>query len=204
MHAAHRVFAHESYVGLVEVGVGLIPAGGGCKEFALQAHRMAQRAAGGDVFPFIQTAFQTIAQAQVAKSALEAIQMGFGRAGDDIVMHPRELLYVAIRRARAMAEAGYQAPLPEREIVVAGRNGIATCQMFLINMLEGGFISEYDFRVGTAVARALCGGDVESGMSVSTEWILEVERHEFVELLKQEKTQQRIEHMLATGKPLRN
>lgn len=204
MHAAHRVFAHESYVGLVEVGVGLIPAGGGCKEFALQAHRMAQRAAGGDVFPFIQTAFQTIAQAQVAKSALEAIQMGFGRLGDDIVMHPRELLYVAIRRARAIAEAGYQAPLPEREIVVAGRNGIATCQMFLINMLEGGFISEYDFRVGTAVARALCGGDVETGMRVSTEWILEVERHEFVELLKQEKTQQRIQHMLTTGKPLRN
>jgi 3-hydroxyacyl-CoA dehydrogenase len=76
--------------------------------------------------------------------------------------------------------------------------------MFLINMLEGGFISEYDFRVGTAVARALCGGDVETGMRVSTEWILEVERHEFVELLKQEKTQQRIQHMLTTGKPLRN
>lgn len=205
MHASHRVFAQESYVGLVEVGVGLIPAGGGCKEFALQAHRMAQRAAGGDPFPFIiQTAFQTIAQAEVAKSALAAIQMGFGQQGDDIVMHPRELLYVAIRRARALAEAGYQAPLPERQIVVAGRNGIATCQMLLVNMLEGGFISEYDFRVGTALARALCGGEVETGMSVSTEWLLDVERHEFVELLKEEKTQQRIVHMLETGKPLRN
>ncbi len=204
MHATQRVFALESYVGLVEVGVGLIPAGGGCKEFALQAHSMAQRAAGGDVFPYLQTAFQTVAQAQVAKSAREAIAMGFGRSGDVVVMHPREILYAAIRQARGLAEVGYQAPLPEREIVVAGRNGIATCQMMLINMLEGGFISEYDYEVASAVARALCGGEVQSGARVSTQWLLDVERAEFVRLLQQEKTQQRIRHMLETGKPLRN
>jgi 3-hydroxyacyl-CoA dehydrogenase (EC 1.1.1.35) len=92
MHAAHRVFALESYVGLVEAGVGLIPAGGGSKEFALQAHALAQRAAGGDVFPYIQNAFQTIAMATVAKSAQEAIALGFGRAGDDVVFNAHEIL----------------------------------------------------------------------------------------------------------------
>ena len=97
MHAAHRVFALESYVGLVEAGVGLIPAGGGSKEFALQAHALARRAAGGDVFPYIQNAFQTIAMATVAKSAQEAIALGFGRAGDDVLFNANEILHAAIR-----------------------------------------------------------------------------------------------------------
>ncbi len=204
MHAAHRVFALESYVGLVEAGVGLIPAGGGSKEFALQAHALAQRAAGGDVFPYIQTAFQTISMATVAKSAREAVQLGFGRAGDDIVFHAAELPYVAIRRARALAEAGWRPPLRNPAVTVAGRNGIATCEMVLVNMAEGGFISAHDYRVAKAAATALCGGEVESGAAVSEDWILDVERAQFVALLKTEQTQQRIAHMLETGKPLRN
>ncbi len=204
MHAAHRVMALESYIGLVEVGVGLIPAGGGSKEFALQAHRLAQRAAGGDVFPYVQTAFQTIAMATVAKSALEAVQLGFAKAGDDVLFNAHELLYVAIRRARALAEAGWRAPLVERQVVVAGRNGVATCEMMLVNMMEGGFISAHDYRVAKAAAIALCGGEVDTNARVSEQWILEVERAQFVELLKNEKTQQRIVHMLETGKPLRN
>ncbi|ATE61284.1 3-hydroxyacyl-CoA dehydrogenase/enoyl-CoA hydratase family protein [Thauera sinica] len=204
MHAAHRVLALESYIGLVEAGVGLIPAGGGSKEFALQAHAMAQRAAGGDVFPYIQNAFQTIAMATVAKSALEAVQLGFARAGDDIVFNAAELLYVAIRRARALAEAGWHPPLPQRAVIVAGRNGIATCEMLLLNMAEGGMISPHDYRVAKAAATALCGGEVDSGTQVSEQWILDVERAQFVELLKTHKTQQRIGHMLETGKPLRN
>ncbi|AVZ78056.1 3-hydroxyacyl-CoA dehydrogenase [Zoogloeaceae bacteirum Par-f-2] len=204
MHAAHRVMALESYVGLVEAGVGLIPAGGGSKEFALQAHRLAQRAAGGDVFPYIQTAFQTIAMATVAKSALEAVQLGFAKSSDDVLFNAHELLYVAIRRARALAEAGWRAPLVERAVVVAGRNGIATCEMMLANMREGGFISAYDYRVARAAAIALCGGEVDTNSRVSEAWILDVERAQFVELLKNEQTQQRIVHMLETGKPLRN
>ncbi len=204
MHAAHRVLALESYVGLVEAGVGLIPAGGGSKEFALQAHVMAQRAAGGDVFPYIQNAFQTIAMATVAKSGIEAVQLGFGRAGDDIVFNAHELLYVAIRRARAMAEAGWRSSLPGSAVKVAGRNGIATCELMLVNMAEGGFISEHDYKVAKAAATALCGGEVDTNARVSEQWILDVERAQFVELLKTEKTQKRIQYMLETGKPLRN
>ncbi|MCB1959187.1 MAG: enoyl-CoA hydratase/isomerase family protein, partial [Rhodocyclaceae bacterium] len=204
MHAAHRVMALESYVGLVEVGVGLIPAGGGSKEFALQAHKLARRAAGGDVFPFIQNAFQTIAMGTVAKSALEAVQLGFGKAADDILFNPHELLYAAIRRARAMAEAGWRPPLIDNAVTVAGRNGIATCEMMLVNMAEGGFISAHDYTVARAAATALCGGEVDTNARVSEQWILDVERAQFVALLKNEKTQQRIAHMLETGKPLRN
>ncbi len=204
MHAAHRVLALESYVGLVEAGVGLIPAGGGCKAFAVQAHELAQRVAGGDVFPFIQNMFQTVAMATVSKSALEAVELGFARASDDIVFNARELLFAAIHRARGMAAAGYRPPLRSRGIVVAGRNGIATCEMMLINMKEGGFISEHDYRVAKAAATALCGGEVDSGARVDEQWILDVERAQFVALLQTEKTQQRIAHMLETGKPLRN
>ncbi|MCK6410321.1 3-hydroxyacyl-CoA dehydrogenase/enoyl-CoA hydratase family protein [Thauera sp.] len=204
MHAAHRVFALESYVGLVEAGVGLIPAGGGSKAFALQAHRLAQRAAGGDVFPYIQNAFQTIAMATVAKSALEAVQLGFGRAGDDVVFNANEILHAAIHRARALAESAWRPALLEPQVTVAGRNGIATCEMMLVNMAEGGFISAHDYRVAKAAATALCGGEVDTNRRVSEQWILDVERAQFVDLLKTEKTQQRIAHMLETGKPLRN
>ncbi len=204
MHASHRVLALESYVGLVEAGVGLIPAGGGCKEFALQAHAFAQKAAGGDVFPFIQQSFQTIAMATVAKSALEAVQLGFGKPSDDVLFHPQELLHAAIRRARAMAEAGWRPPLVHPAVTVAGRNGIATCELMLVNMAEGGFISAYDYKVAKAAATALCGGEVETNSRVPEQWILDVERALFVDLLKTDKTQQRIVHMLETGKPLRN
>ncbi|MBT0962807.1 3-hydroxyacyl-CoA dehydrogenase/enoyl-CoA hydratase family protein [Denitromonas iodatirespirans] len=204
MHASHRVMALESYVGLVEAGVGLIPAGGGCKEFALQAHTLAQRAAGGDVYLYIQNSFQTIAMATVAKSALEAVQLGFAKASDDILFNAHELLYAAIRRARAMAEAGYRPPMINNAITVAGRNGIATCEMMLMNMAQGGFISPHDYTVAKAAATALCGGEVETNARVSEQWILDVERAQFVALLKNEKTQQRIVHMLETGKPLRN
>ena len=204
MHASHRVLALESYIGLVEVGVGLIPAGGGSKEFALRAAAMASRAAGGDVFPFIQQSFQTIAMATVSKSALEAVELGFAAQADDIVFNARELLHVALHRARALAESGRQPPFVQRAVPVAGRSGIATCELMLINMKEGGFISEWDYRVAKAAATALCGGEVETNAKVSEQWILDVERAQFVELLKTEKTQQRILHMLETGKPLRN
>ena len=204
MHATHRVMALESYVGLVEAGVGLIPAGGGCKEFALRAAGLASRAAGGDVFPFIQNMFQTIAMANVSKSALQAVELGFAKESDDILFNANELLHVALARARAIAESGYQPPLIQRAVQVAGRNGIATCEMMLINMKEGGFISAWDYRVARAAATALCGGEVETNAKVSEQWILDVERALFVDLLKTEKTQQRIVHMLETGKPLRN
>ena len=205
MHAGKRVMALESYVGLVEAGVGLIPAGGGCKEFAVRAADWAaQSATPGEVFNFLQPVFSTIAMAKVAKSAQEAIDFGFARPSDTILFNAHELLFVALREARAMADAGYAPPLMPRAVPVAGRNGIATLEMMLVNMKEGGMISAHDYRVAKAAATALCGGDIETGSLVDEEWLLTIERRQFVELLKTPETQARIKHMLDTGKPLRN
>ncbi len=205
MHAAKRVMALESYVGLVEAGVGLIPAGGGCKEFAIAAAEHAARTATpGEVFNFLQPVFMTIAMANVAKSAQEVINLGFGKPTDTILFNANELLFVAIKEARALADAGYAPPLKPRGITVAGRNGIATFEMMLINMKEGGMISAHDYRVAKSAATALCGGEVETGSKVDEEWLLTIERREFVALLKTPETQARIKHMLETGKPLRN
>ena len=205
MHAGKRVMALESYVGLVEAGVGLIPAGGGCKEFAVRAADWAaQSATPGEVFNFLQPVFSTIAMAKVAKSAQEAIDFGFARPSDTILFNAHELLFVALREARALADAGYAPPLMPRAVPVAGRNGIATLEMMLVNMKEGGMISAHDYRVAKAAATALCGGDIETGSLVDEEWLLTIERRQFVELLKTPETQARIKHMLETGKPLRN
>jgi 3-hydroxyacyl-CoA dehydrogenase len=205
MHCAHRVLALESYIGLVEAGVGLIPAGGGCKEFALRAAELAaQTATPNEVFPFLQTVFQTIAMAKVSGSALEAIDYGFARASDTVRFNAKELLYVALKPARARAEAGYAPPLPARDVPVAGRTGIANCEMMLVNMKEGGMISAHDYRVAKAAAVALCGGEIEAGSRVDEEWLLTIERREFVKLLHTPETQARIAHMMETGKPLRN
>lgn len=205
MHAAKRVMALESYVGLVEAGVGLIPAGGGCKEFAVRAAAWAaQSATPGEVFDFLQPVFQTIAMAKVAGSALEAVDYGFAKPSDTVLFNADELLWVALREARALADAGYAPPQPARDIPVAGRSGIATLEMMLVNMKEGGMISAHDYRVAKAAAIALCGGEVETGSRVDEEWLITVERRLFVELLKTPETQARIAHMMETGKPLRN
>ncbi|MFZ2973093.1 MAG: 3-hydroxyacyl-CoA dehydrogenase/enoyl-CoA hydratase family protein [Ferribacterium limneticum] len=205
MHAGNRVMALESYVGLVEAGVGLIPAGGGCKEFAVRAAEWAaQSNVPGEVFNYLQNAFMTIAMAKVAKSAVEAVDYGFAKASDTILFNANELLFVAIREARVMAEAGYAPPPKARAIPVAGKNGIATLEMMLVNMKEGGMISAHDYKVAKFAAIALCGGEVETGSLVDEEWLITVERRLFVELLKTPETQARIKHMLDTGKPLRN
>jgi 3-hydroxyacyl-CoA dehydrogenase len=201
MHADRAVAALESYVGLVEVGVGLLPAGGGCKEFALRA---AAEAKGGDMFPFLKNYFQNVAMAQVGKSAEHSRELGYLRPGDRVVMNRFELLYAAKSELNAMAEAGYRPPLRARNIPAAGRTAIATFKMAMANMLAGRHISEHDFLIGSKVAYVLCGGDVEPGTPVTEEWFLDLERQAFMELIATEKTQARIEHMLKTGKPLRN
>lgn len=204
MHAAKRVVALESYIGLVEAGVGLIPAGGGCKEFAIRAWQHAAKTGGNDPFEFLQPVFMTIAMANVSKSGAQAQELGFTLPTDRIVFNANELLYVAMREARGLAEAGYYPKLSPRGIKVAGRTGIANCEMMLANMKEGGMISAHDYKVAKAAATALCGGNIETGSLVDEAWLLTVERKLFVELLKTEKTQQRIQHTLDTGKPLRN
>ena len=147
---------------------------------------------------------QHIAFARTTASALEAQAAGFLREADDIVLNPREVLHVALVRARALAEGGYRPPLPARGVKLAGRGGIATLEYQMVNMREGGFVSAHDYRIGKAVATALCGGDVEGGAMVSEQWLYDVEREQFVALARTPETQARIRHMLDTGKALRN
>jgi 3-hydroxyacyl-CoA dehydrogenase len=207
LHATRTVAAQESYIGLVEAGVGLLPAGGGSKELALRAAAEVQRGAVGsqiDVLPFVRTYFQQVAMATVSKSAQDAQDLGYLRPSDVVVMHAHEVLHVAIGQARSLADAGYRPPLSSRRVPVAGKTGLATLTMMLVNMRDGGFISPYDFEVSRRVARVLCGGEVESGSVVDEAWLLKLERSEFMSLLRDPRTQARVAHTLATGKPLRN
>lgn len=201
MHCDRAVATLETYIGLVEAGVGLLPAGGGCKEFAMRA---ASHAIDGDPFPYLKHYFETVAMAKLAKSAQQAKELGYLLSADQVVMHRFELLHVAKAQALALAEAGYRPPLRPREIVVAGSTGVATIKGTLVNMREGGFISEHDYLIGGKIAHVMCGGDVMAGSQVDEEWLLELERSAFIELLATEKTQARIAHTLKTGKPLRN
>jgi len=201
MHCARTVAALESYIGLVEAGVGLLPAGGGLKEIAIRA---AQQAVGGDVFGALRAYFETVAMAKVSGSALEARELGLLRPSDVVVFHADELLYVAKNEANALAESGWRPPLPNRQIPVAGDVGAATFKASLVNMLEGRFISPHDMEVAGRIAEVLCGGAIERGSLVDEPWLLDLERRHFVALAQMPKTQERIAHTLATGKPLRN
>lgn len=201
MHCDRAVATIESYIGLVEAGVGLLPAGGGCKELALRA---SQEAKEGDPFPLLKNYFQNVATAKLAKSAEQAKEIGYLRQADTVVMNRFELLYVARAQALALAEAGYRPPLKARNITVAGSTGIATIKGLLVNMREGNFISEHDYLIGSKIAQVMCGGELTPGSVVDEDWFLDLERSAFIELLATEKTQARVEHTLKTGKPLRN
>jgi len=201
MHCDRAVATLESYIGLVEAGVGLLPAGGGCKEFAMRA---AADARGGDLSPFLQKYFKAVAMAEVGRSAEHARELGYLRATDRVVMNRFELLEIAKAEVRALAASGYRPPLRQVAIPVAGRSAIATIRAFMENLLAGGHISEHDYLVGHKVATVMCGGEVEGGSLVDEQWLLDLERRHFMELIATEKTQARIEHTLKTGKPLRN
>jgi 3-hydroxyacyl-CoA dehydrogenase len=207
IHCTRIVAALESYIGLVEVGVGVLPAGGGCKEMALRAANEAQRLSSdgrGDIFPHLRRYFQNIAMGEVAKSAELARDMGYLKQSDRIVLNQYELLHVAKEEARALTATAYRPPLQQRQIAVAGRPGIATLKAAMVNMLEGGFISEHDYNIGCRIAETMCGGDVEAGSMVDEDWLLDLERKNFMELLATDKTRARVEYMLKNGKPLRN
>ena len=207
MHCDRVVAALESYIGLVESGVGLLPAGGGSKELAARAAQDVARGPVGSQFdqlPFLRTYFQQIARATVSKSALDARDLGYLKASDVVIFNPYELLWVAKAQVRALSESAYRPPLPLAGVPVAGATGIATMEMMLVNMRDGGFISAYDFEVSLVIARVLCGGDVEPGSLVDEKWLLDLERREFMTLLRNPKTQERVAHTLKTGKPLRN
>jgi 3-hydroxyacyl-CoA dehydrogenase len=200
LHASKRVASIESYIGLVEVGVGLIPAGGGLKEAAVRASNEAK---GTDILQFLKTGFTNAATANVSKSALEAKAMGYLKEDDVIVFNIYELLHVAKVEARAMFDAGYRPPL-QKPVTVVGRYGYGTIKAQLVNMRDGGFISAHDFKLGEMIAEIVSGGNVDQGSVVSEQWFLDMERKAFLELLNHPKTQERIMGMMQTGKPVRN
>jgi 3-hydroxyacyl-CoA dehydrogenase len=204
LHSARRVASLESYIGLVEVGVGLIPGAGGLKEGALRAAQLAQQAGTTDVFPYLRGWFQNAAMANVSKSALEAQQMGYLKPDDLIVFNSHELLWTAIGTAFAMHASGYRPPLQPKGFPAAGRTGLATIKYQLVNMRDGGFISQHDFFIASAIAEVMCGGDVEAGSLVDEQWLLDLERKFFMQLVAHPKSQERMMGMMQTGKPVRN
>ena len=204
VHCAKRVVAMESYIGLVEVGVGLIPGGGGLTYIARRAAEMAAAgAANADLFPFIREGFTAAAMAKVGTSALESRKLGYVLDDDIVVPHKDELLYVAIAQAKAMADAGWRAPV-RKLFPVAGRSAKATIQGQLANMRDGGFISAHDYHISSLIADVITGGDVDAGSLVNEEYLMALERKHFCALLDHPKTQERIMGMMQTGKPVRN
>ncbi len=204
VYTARRVAAMESYMGLVEVGVGLIPGGGGLTYIARRAAEMAAAGnANADIFKFLTDGFTNAAMAKVGTSAIESRKFGYLLWSDVIVPNKDELLYVASQQARSMYESGYRAPA-RTLFPVAGRNAIATIKAQLANMRDGGFISAHDLHISALIADVVCGGDVDAGSMVDEEYLMALERKHFCALLDHPKTQERIMGMLQTGKPVRN
>jgi 3-hydroxyacyl-CoA dehydrogenase len=203
VHCARRVAHMESYIGLVEVGVGLVPGAGGLTFIARRAAENAATSTGKDLLPFLTEGFTAAAQARVGASALESRKLGYLLHSDVIVPHKDELLFVAINEAKALANGGWRAP-HKRLFPVAGRSGIATIKGSLVNMRDGGFISAHDFHIASLIAEVVCGGDVDAGTLVSEEYLMALERKAFCALIEHPKTQERILGMLNTGKPVRN
>lgn len=203
VHCAKRVAHMESYIGLVEVGVGLVPGAGGLTYIARRAAENAKASTGNDLLPFLTEGFKAAAMATVGTSAIESRKIGYLLDSDIIVPHKDELLYVAVAQAKAMFNTGYRPPL-KRLFAVGGRSAKATILGSLVNMRDGGYISQHDFHIASLIANVLTGGDVEAGTLVSEEYLMKLERQAFCSLIVNPKTQARILGMLSTGKPLRN
>lgn len=203
VHSAKRVAAMESYVGLVEVGVGLVPGAGGLAYIARRAAENASTSTNKDILPFLTEGFTAAAMAKVGTSAIESRKIGYLLDSDVIVPNKDELLFVALNEARALFNSGYRAPL-KRQFPVVGRNGLATIKGQLVNMRDGGFISAHDFHIASLIAGVVCGGDVDAGTLVTEEYLMTLERKAFCSLLEHPKTQERIMGMMSTGKPVRN
>ena len=214
LHAAARQPHAELYTGLVEVGVGLLPGGGGCKEMLLRAVDSAATAHGksaGDglagsveMLETMKSAFETIATAKVATSAHEARGCGFLTNSDRITMNRERVLSDAKTRALELARAGYEPPVPRTDIPAPGSSLLAALKMGVHLMRQGDFITDYEVKLGGKIAHVLCGGDVTPGTPVSEQYILDLEREGFKSLCGERKTQERIQYTLKTGKTLRN
>jgi 3-hydroxyacyl-CoA dehydrogenase len=215
LHAASRQPHAELYTGLVEVGVGLLPGGGGCKEMLLRAIDGASAARGGkgsgealagsvEMLDAIKRAFENIATAKVATSAHEARGLGFLSDNDRITMNRERVLSDAKARALELARAGYEPPIPRTDIPAPGENLLATLKMGVHMMRQADFITDYEVKLGGKIAEVLCGGNVTPGTPVSEQYVLDLEREGFKSLCGEKKTQERIQYTLKTGKTLRN
>jgi 3-hydroxyacyl-CoA dehydrogenase len=214
LHAAARQPHAELYTGLVEVGVGLLPGGGGCKEMLLRAVDTAAASRGKvsgealagsvEMMEAIKKAFETIATAKVATSAQEARGLGFLSDSDRITMNRERVLSDAKARALELAHSGYEPPVPRTDIPAPGENLLAALKMGVHLMRQGDFITDYEVKLGTKIAEVLCGGNVTPGTPVSEQYILDLEREGFKSLCGEKKTQERIQFTLKTGKTLRN
>lgn len=199
---ARTVTAAETYMGLVEVGVGVIPGGGGTKELTIRA--LDKLAPDADPLTVLKPVFETIGMAKVSASAVEARKLGFLRDADPIVMNKDMLIEVSKQTALGLAKSGYQAPKPRTDIQAFGRSVLSAFKLGLYTMREGGYISAHDELIGTKVCNVLAGGDLITPRKVTEQYLLDLEREAFLSLCGTRKTQERIQHMLKTGKPLRN
>jgi 3-hydroxyacyl-CoA dehydrogenase len=210
LHATARQPHAELYMGLVEVAVGVLPGGGGCKEMTLRAVDAAQgvRPDGRGEFPELmesmKRAFETIAMAKVSTSAFEARGIGFLSGGDRITMNRERLLTDAKSRALELARGGYRAPAMRTDVAAPGENILATLKLGVHLMRQGEYITDHEVKIATKIAEVLCGGAVTPGTLVSEQYLLDLEREGFKSLCGERKTQERIQNMLKTGKPLRN
>jgi 3-hydroxyacyl-CoA dehydrogenase len=197
--------AAETYMGLVEIGVGLIPAGGGTKEMLLRCTEgIPSSVVDADLLPFVRQAFETVAMAKVATSAKEAQKLGYMRPTDKITINRDYLIHNAKKTVLDLAGEGYRPPQPKRNIKVMGEKGYALLQMGLFYMREGGYISQHDEHVAKKLAYVMSGGNLPDGTEVTEQYVLDLEREAFMSLCGEPKTQERMQYTLKTGKPLRN
>ena len=193
----------ETYIGLVEVGVGVIPAGGGSKEMALRASDNYLKDA--VEFPELQKRFLTIGQASVATSAYEAYDLGILVKGkDEVTINPQRVIANAKKMVLEMSGNGYTQPIPRADIKVLGRSALSTLLVAVKSFTRAGYISEHDQKIAERLANVMCGGDLTKPTLVSEQYLLDLEREAFLSLLGERKTLERIEFMLNKGKPLRN
>ena len=205
LHADKARAAAETYVGLVEVGVGIIPAGGGTKELLLRTlDSIPGNVDDADPFPFVKRAFETIVLAKVATSAEEARTLGFLSADDTISMNGDRLIADAKKEVLSLAASGYVEPQQRTDILALGNAALATLKLGIHQMKRGGYISDHDALIGEKLARILTGGDLNHETRVSEQYLLDLEREAFLSLAGTRKTQERLAAMLKTGKPLRN
>ncbi|MFB6097637.1 MAG: 3-hydroxyacyl-CoA dehydrogenase/enoyl-CoA hydratase family protein [Salinibacter sp.] len=204
MACPHPVAAAETYIGLVELGVGLIPAGTGTMRFAAKAAREAPNDHHSTIQDHLRPYFEIVAMAEVAESAAQGIEMGFLPENTRVVMHEDRRLHVAKQEVLRLSEEGYAPPPVMNKIKVLGEKTLSTFKVALMQYREGNYITEYDEFLATKLATVMCGGELSSPQEVHEDYLLELERETFLSLLGEEKTMERVQHMLKHNEPLRN